>query len=182
MGSCTFGSPAKTIRPTRSCLSPSKSLPMAYLVRSRRLGSKSSASIEFETSTTSIISMPWAFSSRSFDPNCGRAAASAISSTAAAKSRNLMTTRPFETSGISPSSTSGRPKRASRLRRLRMASQKRAASTGRAASSQRYCGLANRNMCVVRFYGIRFSTRFARRNSVSSSPSAASTHARNCSW
>ena len=51
MGSCTFGSPAKTISPTRSCLSPSKSLLMAYLVRSSRLGSKSSASIEFETST-----------------------------------------------------------------------------------------------------------------------------------
>ncbi len=48
---------------------------MAYLVRSRRLGSKSSASIEFETSTMSIISMPRAFSSRSFEPSCGRAAA-----------------------------------------------------------------------------------------------------------
>ncbi len=52
---------------------------MAYFVRSSRLGSKSSASMEFDTSTASIISMPCACSSRSFEPNCGRAAASTTS-------------------------------------------------------------------------------------------------------
>lgn len=67
--------PRRRTSPTRSCLSPSKSLSMAYLVRSRRLGWKSSASIEFETSTTSIISIPRLSTSRSFEPSCGRASA-----------------------------------------------------------------------------------------------------------
>ena len=146
MGSCTFGSPAKTMSPTRSCCSPSKSLLMAYLVRSRRLGSKSSASIEFETSTTSIISTPWLFSSRSFEPSCGRAAARMSSASAVQKRMNFSFTRPVETSGISSRSTSRCPKRSSRLRRLRAAAQKSAASSGSSQSSQRYCGLAKRNI------------------------------------
>ena len=146
MGSCTFGSPAKTISPTRSCLSPSKSLLMAYLVRSSRLGSKSSASIEFETSTTSIISTPCAFSSRSFDPNCGRATASMSRTAAVQKRMNLSAVRPVETSGISSSSTSGFPKRASLLRRRAAAAQKISTSAGIASSSQRYCGFANLNI------------------------------------
>ena len=149
-GSCTLGSPANTISPTRSCRRPSKSLSRAYLVRSRRLGSKSSASIEFETSTAIIISMPCARSSRSFDPNWGRAAARASSPTAAAKRTNLSTTRPVETSGISSRRVSGLPKRARRRRRRRSDHANSSVIAGTRHSSQRYWGFANRNMVYGR--------------------------------
>ena len=119
---------------------------MAYLVRSSRLGSKSSASIEFETSTTSIISTPRVFSSRSFEPNCGRAAASTTSATAPQKRMNFSTTRPFDTSGISSASVSGLPKRARRRWRCAATPAKSTTKSGMSVSSQRYCGFANRNM------------------------------------
>ncbi len=162
----------------RSWPSPSTRRSMAYFVRSRRLGSKSSASIEFETSTTSISSTPSAFCSRSFEPACGRAAASASSPTAPTKSRNLSRKRPGAVSGARSPSNAGAAKRAMRRRRSRSDSQPSATSAGTAASSHRKCGLANRNM----IYGIFRKTKCDSRNSAASSTRAASTHRTNSSW
>ena len=151
MGSCTFGSPAKTINPTRSCCRPSNNLLTAYLVRSRRLGSKSSASIEFETSTANIISTPCVFCSRRREPNCGRAATNANNIHAPQNNTNFSTTLPIETPDISSSSVAGLPKRASRRLRPYNAMKKSATKSGTTANNQRKCGFAKRNMTVRNF-------------------------------
>jgi hypothetical protein len=68
-------------------------------------------------STASIISMPSLFCSRSFEPNCGRAAARITRMTAVVKRMNFSFMRPVEASGISVATVAGSPKRASRRRR-----------------------------------------------------------------
>jgi len=119
---------------------------MAYLVRSRRLGWKSSASIEFETSTTSIISIPRLSTSRSFEPSCGRASARVSRANAVRYRMNFRRRRPVEASGMSGRMVSSRPKRLRRRRASCPAAVHTATSNGRSHSSQRYSGYANLNI------------------------------------
>ena len=85
---------------------------------------------------------------RSFEPNCGRAAASTMAATASSASADLMRIRTGDTSGISSSSSAGFPKRASERRRLCAARASSTTITGTASSSQSRCGFANRNIMV----------------------------------
>ena len=90
--------------------------------------------MELETSTAIIISTPSRSTSRSLEPSCGRAIATASNASAVKKNTALLRIRVGEASGMSSASVCGLPKRSSLLRRDRTANRYTAVSSGIAAN------------------------------------------------